>query len=218
MSFPTGTSARLSEKTVELNFCHQMSRYVGSPVWWFGTTQKQEQEAGWDIASRIQGSWAYFQLKASNKVLKSGARQFRGHHDQLVDLKKLATSPGEVFYVFPTIGTVWDLATVRFDLIPNLRFLDVDDIPTISPPTTATGALRKSEEHYFNLDPWSYEVTIHSDPVLVPVNSADTIGERIRLRRNETTTSRGDAEEAAERSLAFVRGSRNRFAAFLPAN
>ncbi|MFA9432835.1 hypothetical protein [Egicoccus sp. AB-alg2] len=86
---------RLSEKTIELNFCHQMSLVLGQPSWWFGTTQRQERDLGWDVAGHVAGRWVKFQLKASNEVLTNGRRRFRGHHEQLVELQAQAAAPGE---------------------------------------------------------------------------------------------------------------------------
>ena len=135
---------RLSEKSIELNFCHQMSTALGHPIWWFGTTQRQERDAGWDVAGQVAGHWMRFQLKASKHVLGNGARRFQGHHHQLVELQNRATTPLSVFYVFPTIGTTAELIAANFDLLPHLRLLDVYSVPAgIGPPTTRSGSLRK---------------------------------------------------------------------------
>ena len=214
---------RLSEKSIELNFCHQMSPRLAQPAWWFGTTQRQERDAGWDVASKIAGGWILFQVKASKEVLKSGHRRFRGyhhhhhhhHHHQLVELQVRATRPLGVFYVLPTIGTTSELTKVRFSLLNNLRFLDVHDIPRVSPPTKSSGSLRKSELHYFDLNSAGTAVTIHSDPVTVPVMSVEGLGADMSGAALTEDVDIGPAR-AAEESRTFLSAGRNRVAVFLP--
>jgi hypothetical protein len=56
---------RLAEKTLELTLCHQIGATLFPwPPWpprggpqriWFGLTQKQEAEAGFDAATRLHG-------------------------------------------------------------------------------------------------------------------------------------------------------------------
>lgn len=43
---------RLSEKTLEINFCSQGSVALALPVFWFGLTQRQEAAWGFDVAKR----------------------------------------------------------------------------------------------------------------------------------------------------------------------
>ena len=43
---------RLSEKTLELNFASQLNHRCGGTLLWFGLTQKQEAECGFDIATK----------------------------------------------------------------------------------------------------------------------------------------------------------------------
>jgi hypothetical protein len=205
---------RLSEKSIELNFCHQLSSQLGQPAWWFGTTQRQERDAGWDVPSKIAGSWIRFQLKASKKVLKSGDRRFRGHH-QLVELQVRATHRLAVFYVLPTIGTTSELMYVKFNLLDNLRFLDVHAIPPISAPTTRSGSVRKSELHYYDLNSAGTAVTIHSDPVTVPVMSVDVLGADVRESALGQEVDIAP-EEAASANRTFLSAGRHRVAVFLP--
>ena len=210
---------RLSEKSIELNFCHQMSKVLGEPIWWFGTTQAQEREAGWDVAGKVHGYWMRFQLKASNEVLRTGARRFRGHHHQLVELHDRALNPLSVLYVLPTIGTTAELMAVRFDLLPRLRFLDVYAVPgAIAPPTTPSGALRKSGLHYFDLHPTLHAVTIHSDPLEVGTMGVDDLGAGAGDLRNTADRRRvgPDLEDGVGSAREFLLGGRNRVAAFLP--
>lgn len=210
---------RLSEKSIELNFCHQMSLALGEPIWWFGTTQAQEREAGWDVAGRVAGHWIRFQLKASNEVLTSGARRFRGHHHQLVELRSRAVGPCSVFYVFPTIGTTAELTAAQFNLLPRLSFLDVHSIQgAIDVPTTSGGALRKSGLHYFDLRADHQVVTIHSDPLVVGTISLEQLAAVARdLRNGGDERSLRDFAGGVQDPRAFLLGGRNRVAAFMPA-
>jgi hypothetical protein len=211
---------RLSEKSIELNFCHQMSLELGEPIWWFGTTQAQEREAGWDVAGRVAGHWIRFQLKASREVLTNGARRFRGHHHQLVELRARAVGrPCSVFYVFPTIGTTAELTAAQFDLLPWLSFLDVNAIQgVIDEPTTAGGALRKSGLHYFDLRADHQVVTIHSDPLEVGTISVERLAGTARdLRNAGDVRLLPDLAGGVQDARAFLLGGRNRVAAFMPA-
>lgn len=207
---------RLSEKSIELNFCHQMSLVLGQPSWWFGTTQRQEREAGWDVAGKVAGSWIRFQLQASNHVLGDGRRRFRGHHEQLVELQARATSPLSVFYVLPTIDSTGELIAANFALLPHLRLVDVHAIPGIGPPTTPSGTLRKSELHYFDLDDLAGTVTIHSDPVVVGTLRVEGLGADIRGIIRTNADQGVEPARGVEESQDFLKGGRNRVAVFLP--
>lgn len=204
---------RLSEKTIEVNFCAQLSSVVPSIHWWFGLTQRQESEAGWDVAGKVNGVWTLFQLKASAHVLASGARRFRAKHDQLVSLQARATVPSKVYYVLPRIGTTADLTKVGFDLVSNVRLLDVYDTHGVGPPTTRGGWLRKSEEHYVDLAADGLSATIHSDPFEVRVRP----GAEIELPRDWSPDAFTDRDRAAGVSQAreFLASGRNRVALFV---
>lgn len=208
---------RLSEKTIELNFCHQLSLVLGQPSWWFGTTQRQERDVGWDVAGRVAGSWVKFQLKASNEVLTNGRRRFRGHHEQLVELQAQAAVPMSTFYVLPTIGSTTELIAAKFDLLPNLRLVDVHTIPGLSPPTTKSGSLRKSALHYFDLDTGAGTVTIHSDPVdVAALRVNEGLGADIRGAIRSSSAQINEPAIGVEESWDFLRRGRNRVAVFLP--
>lgn len=206
---------RLSEKTLEVNFCVQQSWVIPAAHWWFGLTQKQEKEAGWDVASKIAGQWTRFQLKASSHVLASGARRFKAQHHQMVALQGSAGASGKTFYVLPTIGTTAELTAVGFNLLDNIRLLDVHDIPIgIPAPTKADGTPRKSCSHYVDLDAGGNWATIHSDPVVVGVTSANQMGEAF-VGFNDDEDS--EPSIRAEEVRGFLEGGRNRVALFVPA-
>jgi hypothetical protein len=165
---------RLSEKTIELNFCAQAVSLLGKPAFWFGLTQRQEAQAGFDAATTIGGRVILFQFKASNTVLGSGERRFQLHHRQLEALRA-RVRPGRarsVFYVLPAIGETSELPSANWDILQSCWLLDVGTLPTLAPPTTSRGTLRKNERHYADLDP--PDLTIWSDPTLTDVIRADS--------------------------------------------
>jgi hypothetical protein len=164
---------RLSEKTLELTLCSQISFSIGRLMVWFGLTQKQEALAGFDACTAINGQLCVFQFKASSITTRYGERRFTAPHRQMEQLRELANgTPGNVFYVFPLVGTVNELTT-RKDVINYTWLLDVADIPPLSPPTTRSGGLRASENHYVDVQPPI--ATIHSNPVRVKVTQAAQI-------------------------------------------
>lgn len=154
---------RISEKTIELNFCAQVTASAATPMFWFGLTQKQEAAAGFDAAMKMGGRLLLFQFKASDHVLKSTDRRFHLNHDQLAALQTRATKhPRSVFYAFPLIGNTIELSKSP-SLLANVGLLDVATLPRINPPTTRFGTPRKNRVHYADVRRWT--VTIHSEPV-----------------------------------------------------
>jgi hypothetical protein len=155
---------RLSEKTIELTFCHQVSAYWGSHLIWFGLTQAQERRAGFDAATRMNGRLLLLQFKASNHVMvRTGARRFSLPHRQLDSLTARIRIRRHVFYLFPQLGTTWELAAAP-QLVPQVVMLDVANLPTPFPrPRTRLGTLRRSGMHYADLR--GNAVTIHSKPI-----------------------------------------------------
>ena len=158
---------RIAEKTIELNFCAQLNSTAKQHLIWFGLTQRQEAQLGFDACTSIGGRLLILQFKASNYRLKSGHRRFYASHAQMMLLKKLAKRPRSVFYVLPTVGTTRELAA-RPDLIAHSRLLDITSIPASMPPPTQgrSSVLRKTGVHYVDVAP-SGLATIHSDPVQV---------------------------------------------------
>jgi hypothetical protein len=173
---------RLSEKTLELNFASQLNHACGGRLLWFGLTQKQEAEQGFDIATRIGKGLFIVQMKASMHVLQSGERQFKAAHDQLENLRKLTLKGGGhipsgcIYYAFPVIGTSAELSNHQ-DVLANTWLCDVADIPALGVPTTSSGSLRKDGNHYVKVTPGAAPLdsskpgiaTFHSDPVDVEV-------------------------------------------------
>src|SRR5262245_32723891 len=101
---------RLSEKTLELNFCSQFRYLLRRNVLWFGLTQKQEAEAGFDACTKIGGRVIIFQFKAPFQKI-GGGRRFSAQHDQMMNLKKICKERFSVFYAFPLIGTTDEFYT-----------------------------------------------------------------------------------------------------------
>jgi hypothetical protein len=167
---------RLSEKTIEINFCSQFAKSVGRTVVWFGLTQAQEARAGFDACTRLGGKLFLFQFKASAYVLKSGARRFQAKHAQLLKLKHNCGSSRSVFYVFPFIGSTAELQK-NPSIINQSGLLDVTSIPNLAPPTTRRGTLRVNGAHYVDVVP--YSATFHSEPVVARMISSESFIEQL---------------------------------------
>lgn len=179
---------KLSEKTLEINFASQLNHACGGRLLWFGLTQKQEAEQGFDIATRVGKGLFIVQMKASTHLLKSGERQFKAPHEQLENLRKLTVQGGRaipkgcVFYAFPVIGTPAELSA-HTNVLANTWLCDVADIPRLGAPTTAKGSLRQDGNHYVKVSPGSAPLnsskpglaTFHSDPVEVDVISGEKL-------------------------------------------
>lgn len=182
---------KLSEKTLELNFASQLNHACGGKLLWFGLTQQQEAEQGFDIATRIGRGLFIVQMKASTRVLRTGERQFKAQHHRLEALRHL-TSGGHtalvnsVFYAFPVIGTPGELSNHR-DVLANTWLCDVGKIPPVGLPTKRNGGLRSDENHYVNILPGRAPLkrgttgtaTFHSDPVEAPLVSGPDFARQI---------------------------------------
>ncbi len=159
---------KVSEKTLEINFCAQFPDVAGRTLIWFGLTQKQEARAGFDACTKFGGRIILFQFKASCHSVGT-ARRFHAPHQQMINLKNRCRVSRSVFYVFPMVGT-----TREFSRDPNIIsqswLLDVASIPNIGSPTTRSGSLRKNRRHYIDVTPPN--ALIHSDPVEVKVFEA----------------------------------------------
>jgi len=151
---------RLAEKTIELTFCSQLALFWAVPLFWFGLTQRQEAQAGFDAATRLGGKVFILQFKASSRVVPSG-RRFHAPHTQMSNLIQRCRAPRSVFYVLPALGTTLDIAGDT-DVVGRSWLLDVDDLRGVPPPVTPWNTPRKSGAHYFDLAPPG--VLIH-DPI-----------------------------------------------------
>lgn len=147
---------RLSEKTLELSLCAQFAeRWNLRNAIWFGLTQGQEKELGFDACSRINGRLLILQFKASNVVVQpqrfsAPRRRFTLPHDQLISLRDLAIGlPRAVYYVFPNLGTTYELS-LNQDLVQQTWFLDVTGLP---PSALISVPRNRARRHYAYTDP-----------------------------------------------------------------
>jgi hypothetical protein len=158
---------RLSEKTVELNICAQISQNIRQRIVWFGLTQIQEAKAGFDAAFNLNGRVLLFQFKASNYFLKNGQKRFLLEHQQLQNLiNRVNGYRRSIFYLFPLIGNTLELHLNRGDFYNSSWVLDVSTLPNPFPPpitNTYPQRFRKNGNHYADFNPPT--ITIHSDPI-----------------------------------------------------
>ena len=124
---------RFNEKTFEINYCAQASAYWAPQfrtVWW-GLTQRQERQYGFDAATMVGSRYVIFQfkmLKRTNTEARYGELRYQAEHFQMVDLRRRAKRNGAVFYVLPTIETMAELLR-NSDLIQQSWLLDVAQLP-----------------------------------------------------------------------------------------
>ena len=175
---------RVSEKTLELTICSQLS--IRCRPWlfeqfplglkqplWFGLTQKQEAKAGFDAATKIGSSrLLLLQFKAGRR-LTNGSVKFSASHNQLKTLRSQVDISRSVLYVLPTVTQTLELAISNRWVLDSTWFLDVNDIPVLDAPN------RKSGCHSMYLNPNEGLVEIRSNPVQVNVISAEFLIENI---------------------------------------
>lgn len=164
-------ASKLSEKTIELSTCAQFGQWFSFyhhlplfPMVWFGLTQKQERQHGFDAATNLGGRAFILQFKVSATVLKTGkhkgTRRFTCQHQQMQQLRsKFGSLPGSCFYFFPNIGTFTELEGVNGNLLSHSYMVDVAHLPKTIPD-----ANRANGYHYAYLNAEVPEVTITSDP------------------------------------------------------
>jgi hypothetical protein len=205
---------RLSEKTIEINTCAQITQNICGKVLWFGLTQKQEAIAGFDAATSLNGRIFIFQFKASNKTMKNtGARRFLLEHDQLNKLsRQVKGMKRSVFYAFPLIGNTSELQAANGDFLGNTWLLDVSKLPNPFPaPITNTlpKRLRKNSTHYADVIPSS--ITIHSDPVELKIEKLSTMIDSFTFNngglKKDLLSNKEDYTKALEFTSAFDRNS-----------
>ncbi len=167
---------RLSEKTIELTFCHQFSSLLPHNAVWFGLTQRQERIAGFDACTRLNGRLLILQFKASSKVLTNGSRRFLAPHHQMEALRRRCKTERGIFYVFPLIGRTSELSINSF-ILAHCWFLDLSILPfKIPQPFANNGSLRRNGLHYIDVVPGWAE--IHSKTVGVKlINSKEILAE-----------------------------------------
>jgi hypothetical protein len=170
---------RLSEKTIELNICAQISQNIKRKIIWFGLTQLQEARAGFDAAFNLNGRIVIFQFKTSNYYLKNNKKRFYLEHAQLQNLRNRVNGYyRSIFYVFPMIGNTRDLNIHNGDFYNTSWLLDVSYLTNpFPPPLTKTNPprLRKNNNHYADLNPPL--ITIHSDPFETKLNKLSDLVE-----------------------------------------
>lgn len=181
----------LVEKSLELTFCSQFAAEIAYhhylPPWhsrivWFGLTQLQENQLGFDAVTSLGGFAAIFQFKASHTVTKKCGRRFKVDHDQLDTLQKsFGQFHGTCFYVFPDVGNVRELAHVHSNVVGNSWLVDAADLPDPVPQPRKSngGGLRRDNCHYAFLGrPPMGTVEFHSDPFRVRASRAKDFGRR----------------------------------------
>ena len=158
---------KLSEKTLELNICAQVSQYAAPKhkLFWFGLTQKQEAKAGFDACTKLCGRLLIFQFKASNRVLKSKQRVFCAPHDQLDALRsKVKSYHRSVYYAFPLVGNTSELKTDP-NLLSQTWLVDVASLSSLGIPAKSDGTPRKNGCHNVYVSPG--KAVFHSVPIEV---------------------------------------------------
>ena len=161
---------KLSEKTIELTTSSQFGSYFccyhrfGLPgMVWFGLTQRQERQWGFDAATDLGGRAFILQFKVSSQVMQSGpyvnTRKFSLSHEQMYTLRERCQG-GLWYYFLPDIGTVDELSRNHCDLLRHSFLLDVASLPSPIPTTQ-----RRNGCHYLYLDSANKKATITSDPV-----------------------------------------------------
>jgi hypothetical protein len=160
-------AARISEKSIELTVCSQFGALIGKRMVWFGLTQAQERQFGFDAATDLGGKAFILQFKASSTVPRSGGyaqkRRFVCQHAQMVELvNRFGNLPNSCFYFLPNIGLFDELVAVSGNLINHSYLVDVAGIQKPVPPSG-----RQSDYHYVYLDIKIPSVTITSEPFTV---------------------------------------------------
>tara|TARA_B100001079_G_scaffold256042_1_gene252169 strand:+ start:1342 stop:1965 length:624 start_codon:yes stop_codon:yes gene_type:complete len=173
---------RLSEKTLELNFCAGLPRALGLDVFWIGLTQEEEKSFGFDHCTNMGGMFLIIQMKRFHKRMKrSGAKRFNAPHHQMQALKNvdlLLQASGVrrfVAYAIPEASDSVELCGLRCPAT-CINYLDLADFPNRIPSPG-----RKSDMHY--VDVAGSTATVHSEAFEVNVIQAGSL--RQTLERSE---------------------------------
>ncbi len=162
---------RLSEKTLELNFCKGLPSVLGLNVFWLGLTQQEEKKFGFDHCTNAGGMLLIIQMKRFHKSLKkTGARRFDAPHHQMQALKNIdlllqsADVPRFVAYAVPEASDSSHLCNLD---CPStcVNYLDLVHFPAVIPPTG-----RANNLHY--VDVLGASALVHSDEFRVQVTRA----------------------------------------------
>lgn len=193
---------KLSEKTLELNLCSQIASLLSlnsqnaNSVFWFGLTQTQERDWGFDACARIgQGRMIILQFKSAVKTGFPDLRRFHAPHEQMVDLiNRSKEFENSVFYVLPEVMNFADLRGGDFDLLSSTWLLNVNHLPDPMPTSGRKSGMhnieinsnRKGQDiitvqgerclEYFKNVPQNFtkEIIINSDPIkLYTINAKD---------------------------------------------
>jgi hypothetical protein len=174
---------RVSEKTVELNFCAEATAFLrpAQRLIWFGLTQGQEAMWGFDTCAKLGGRIMIFQFKASNHVLKraprTGWRKFHAQHIQMQRLRNLsAHHKRSVFYMLPNFGNSQEFAKVT-DLLSSCYLVDVSSFPSTIP---SSGKSSSYHNMYLYLDHLRHP---HVDIQSKPFKAKDTISAKMFFSR-----------------------------------
>jgi hypothetical protein len=157
---------RLPEKALELNFCAQFSELV-SPrqTLWFGLTQRQEAQWGFDASANIGGQLTIFQFKAPKRI-NEGLWRLGAKHQQLLKLQGLSQNHSSevvsIFYAFPLISDDVELQS-RPQLLPKTWLLDVHQLPAIPSPPRKDGTHNVEVRLEEGKEPIAHVRTIHAD-------------------------------------------------------
>lgn len=177
---------RISEKTVEINFCSQLSALIKKDTIWFGLTQQQEAKLGFDTCVRLNKSLYIFQFKASNIVDTKGCRKFTAPHEQMMNLRNLIGEHSlirRVFYVLPDFGNTQTFNSINGRVAANSLLLDVENIPIDFPSATKADGKPKSS-HIVSLYPAEapgsrIAVIQHSEEVRITLETTERLAKSI---------------------------------------
>ncbi len=193
-------SGKLSEKSLELTFCSQFSAEVAfrhfvpwpNRIVWFGLTQLQESQLGFDAVTSLGGFAIIFQFKASQALTRRRGRRFRVEHGQMQTLQAaFGQHPHSCFYVFPDVGSIDELVQAGSDVIGHSWLVDVADLPDPLPAPLKrhSTAPRKDNCHFAYLgNPPGNGVEFHSEPFGVNAKKAKEIARRIEFPERLTRT------------------------------
>ena len=169
---------RLSEKTLELNFCKGLPAVLGLNVFWLGLTQQEEKTFGFDHCTNVGGMLLIIQMKRFHKTLKSsGARRFDAPHHQmqaLKDIDLLLQSCGVPRFVAYAVPEASDSSHLCHLDCPStcVSYLDLAHFPSVIPPTG-----RKKDLHY--VDVLGASALVHSEEFRVPATRAPELRETL---------------------------------------